>query len=33
MVEKGRGATALAAVQERSVPRPRCATGLRGEDA
>ena len=26
-------APALAAVQERSVPRPRCATRLRGEDA
>ena len=33
MVKKDRGATALAAVQERSVPRPRCATPLRGEDA
>ena len=37
---KGRGThtlggrrSALAAVQERSVPRPRCATPLRGEDA
>ena len=32
-VRRPRRRSALAAVQERSVPRPRCATGLGGADA